>query len=214
VTPAQIILEARRILQDVASPQRYVDAILLGFCNQAIKRMAILRPDIFAVIGEIPTVAGTVLQSTPADSVRLMEIFSVKDGHGVTEVNRKAMDQNYPQWVSDPAGPTVNWMRHPRNANKFFVYPKAPADQVLIGEYTVSPPDYNMGDEIDYVPNAYYPVLVDGVVFLAESVDDEHVNNNRAQMYQQMFTQALGVSLDSRIATDTDDAGLGKGALP
>ena len=209
MTPAQIILEARRILQDIVSPVRYSDEILLGFVNQSLKRMAVLRPDLFAQIGEIPTVAGEVLQSAPQESVRVMEIFYVKDGGGVTEVNRQAMDMNYPQWVSDTAAPCVNWMRHPRNPNKFFVYPKAPVGQVLVGEFTISPPDYGLTDEIDYIASAYYPVLVDGVVFLAESVDDEHVNSERAQMYQQMFTQALSVGLDSRIMTDTDDAGLG-----
>jgi hypothetical protein len=208
VTPAQVIVEVRRILQDIKTPQRYSDALLLGFVNQALKRMAVLRPDLFSVIDELETQAGQTIQSAPADSLRMMEIFQVKDGGGIVEVSRKAMDETYPGWVNDPAGPTVNWMRHVRNDNRFFIYPKAPAGQTLIIEYAQTPREYALGEDIERLPEAYFPVLVDGTVFLAESVDNEHVNSNRAQLFQQSFTQALGVSVQSRSITDTEEGGL------
>ena len=121
-----VITEVRRILQDTNSPQRYSDTILLGFANQALKRIAVLRPDLFAIIADIPTTQGSVVQSTPADSIRLIEIYSVKNGNGIIETNREALDQAYPTWMNDPEGAAVNFMRHVRNANKFFIYPKAP----------------------------------------------------------------------------------------
>jgi len=34
------------------------------------------------------------------------------------------------------------------------------------------------------------------------------VNSNRAQLFQQTFTQALGVNAQSRTLTDTEEAGL------
>ncbi len=205
-----VITEARRLLQDINAPQRYSDAVLLGFANQTLKRMAVLRPDLFAYIGEITCTAGQVLQSPPSDSVRIIEIFQVKDGAGVVEVDRTSLDQTYPGWMNDPAGPAVNWMRHVRNPNKFFIYPKAPASQVLIGEYAQTPPTYTGAQTVALLPDAFFPVVVDGTVFLAESVDNEHVNSNRAQLFQQAFTQALGVSAQSRVITDTEEAGLNK----
>jgi len=45
-------------------------------------------------------------------------------------------------------------------------------------------------------------------VFLAESVDNEHVNSQRAQLFQQSFTQALGVAAQSRSITDPERGGL------
>jgi hypothetical protein len=208
VTLGEVITETRRILQDLNQPLRFSDALLLGFANQALKRMAVLRPDLFAVIADLPTVAGQVLQAAPADSLRIMEVFQVKDGAGVTEVSRKAMDETYPSWINDPAGPTVNWMRHVRNSNRFFIYPKAPVGQELIIEYSQCPKDYTISETVDILPPAYFPVLVDGTVFLAESVDNEHVNSNRAQLFQQSFTQALGVSVQARSITDTEEGGL------
>ncbi len=203
-----VVTEARRLLQDINSPQRYSDAVLLGFANQALKRMAVLRPDLFAYIGEIPTTAGAVVQSAPSDSIRIMEIFQVKDGSGVTEVDRTTLDQTYPGWMNDPAAAAVNWMRHVRNPNRFFIYPKAPAGQVLIGEYAQTPPVYTGSQTVALLPDAFFPVVIDGTVFLAESVDNEHVNSNRAQLFQQSFTQALGVSAQARSLTDTEEAGI------
>jgi hypothetical protein len=205
---SSVITEARRILQDINAPLRYSDAVLLGFANQALKRMAVLRPDLFAFIGEIPTTAGQVLQSPPSDSIRVMEIFQVKDGGGVVEVDRTTLDETYPTWMNDPAGPTINWMRHVRNANKYFIYPKAPSGQVLIAEYAQTPPEYTADQDVALLPDAYLPVVIDGTVFLAESVDNEHVNSNRAQLFQQSFTQALGVSAQARTITDTEPGGL------
>jgi hypothetical protein len=99
-------------------------------------------------------------------------------------------------------------MRHVRNNNRFFIYPKAPASQVLIIEYSQAPKNYVLGETVDLLPDAYFPVVVDGTIFLAESIDNEHVNSNRAQLFQQSFVQALSTNFQARPVTDTEEAGL------
>jgi hypothetical protein len=98
-------------------------------------------------------------------------------------------------------------MRHVRNPNRFFVYPAPEAGVVLVGEYAQTPPDYTLDQEIAAPTDAYFPTVVDGVVFLAESIDNEHVNSNRAKLFQDSFVQSLGVSLQSRTITDTESGG-------
>ena len=203
-----VVTEVRRILQDTLSPQRYSDDILLGFANQALKRIAVLRPDLFAIIADIPTTADAVVQSMPADSIRLLEIYSVKGGNGIIETNREILDQSLPTWMNTTAGAAINFMLHVRNANKFFIYPKAPSGQVLIGEYAQTPPTYDGTTTVALLPDAYFPVVVDATVFITESVDNEHVNSKRAQIFQQSFTQSLGVAAQSREVTDTERGGL------
>ena len=202
-----VITETRRILQDTNSPQRYSDAVLLGFANQALKRIAVLRPDLFAFISTMTCTQDSVIQSSPSDSIRIIEVYSVVGGNAIIETNREALDQAYPTWMNDPAGAAVNFMRHVRNANKFFIYPKAPANQVLNIEYAQTPPDYTADQTVALLPDAYFPVVVDATVFLAESVDNEHVNSNRAQLFQQSYTQALGVATQARTITDTERGG-------
>jgi hypothetical protein len=208
MTPNEVITEVRRIIQDTREPYRYSDAVLLGFVNQTLKRMVMLRPDLFAVIGDFTTAAGTVLQNCPADSTRLIEIFQVKNGNAVTEVSRSTLDRTVPGWLNETPGQPVNFMRHVRNPNRFFVYPAPAAGVVLVGEYAQTPPDYTINQEVTFPTDTYFPAVIDGTVFLAESIDNEHVSSGRAKLFQESFVQALGVSLQSRTLTDTPSAGL------
>jgi hypothetical protein len=208
VTPAEVITEVRRVISDTLIPQRYSDAFLLGFVNQTLKRISILRPDLFGVIGDISTTPNVVLQSMPLDSIRLMEIFQVKDGDAITEVSRETFDQTYPNWVAESPDVPVNFMRHVRNPNKFFLYPRPRAGIVLVAEYAQTPANYALNNTIALLPDAYFPTVVDGTIFLVESIDDESATSGRAKSFLESFTQSLGVSLQARNITDTEEAGL------
>lgn len=207
MTPASIIVEVRRILQDVDAPTRYSDADLLGYINQTLKRMAVLRPDLFGEIVDIPTTAGTAIQSLPSDALRLIDIFQVKGSNAVTEVDRETMSRNYPNWMNETAGSPVNFMRHVKNAERFFLYPPPTEGTVLVGEYSKTPEDYALGDIITTPSDAFMPVIVDGTVFLAESIDDEHINSKRADFFLQLFNSQLTTSIQNRTFTDTKAAG-------
>jgi hypothetical protein len=58
------------------------------------------------------------------------------------------------------------------------------------------------------LPDAYLTSVVEGTVYLAESIDNEHVNSGRAKLFQDAFTQGLGVGLQARVVTDTEEGGL------
>lgn len=207
-----VINAARTLLQDTstnADLRRFSDDVLLGFANQTLKRIALIRPDLFAYLGEITCTADTVVQTAPADSLRIMEVFRVKDKNAIRETSRETLDQTYPDWANDPSGDCINWMRHPRNPNRFFIYPKAPTGQILIGEYVKIPPSYGTSTPVTQLSDAYFPTVVDGVVFLAESVDNEHVNSARAKLFLDSFTTQLTDSLASHLLSDLE-----RGALP
>ncbi len=206
---SDVVTQVRDIIQDTQTPYRYSDDMLVRFLNQTLKRMVVLRPDLFSSIEEIPTESGTPFQSLPSDAMRLVDIYQVKGSTSVTEINRETIERSAPRWAAEEPGTPVNFMRNIRNDTRFFLYPAPKDDVVLIGEYAKTPENYALDDEIDVIPDGYFPVLIDGVVFVAESVDDEYVNNQRAQMYQQMFTQGLGTSSEARIITDFDNGGIG-----
>lgn len=210
MTPATVITEVRRLVQDTRVPFRYSDADLLSYVNQTLKRMVILRPDLFARVEDIAVTANTVVQNMPAQSLRLIEIYSVTGRNAVTEVNRESLDQTYPGWVSDPAGIPYNYMRHVRNPNKYFLYPRPQAGVTLVAEYARVPDTYTLDTEIAELTEAYLPVLVDGAVYLASAIDNEHVSSGRAKLFLDSFTSMLSAGLSSRIVTDTEDAGLDK----
>ena len=208
MTPAEVITEVRSILQDADTPYRYSDTDLLGFVNQTIKRMVVLRPDLFGVIGDIPTTAGSAVQSLPSDALRLIDIFQVKGGNAVTEVDRETMARYAPDWMNATAGSPVNFMRHVKNSERFFLYPPPTAGTVLVGEYAQVPADYALTDTITTPSDAFFPTIIDGTVWLAESIEDEAVNSKRAEFFLQLFTSQLSASLQSRTVTDTKPAGM------
>lgn len=213
MTPADVIVEVRRIVQDESVPYRYSDAVLLGYVNQTLKRITTLRPDLFSEIVDIPTQAGSAVQSLPADALRLLDVFQVKDGPAINEVDRETMNRNYPNWMTEAAGVPVNFMRHVKNPDRFFLYPRPQAGVVLVGEYAKTPPDYALSDSITLLSEAYFPVVVDGTVYLAESIDNEHVVSGRAKLFYDSFVQALAVNLQSRRVTDTKNAGMERGEV-
>jgi hypothetical protein len=58
------------------------------------------------------------------------------------------------------------------------------------------------------VPDSFLTTVVDGTVYLAESVDNEHVDSGRAKLFYDSFVQSLGVNAQSRVITDTEEGGL------
>jgi hypothetical protein len=204
-----VVAEVRNIIQDSDSnAYRYTDAMLLKFANQTLKRTAIFRPDLFALQATLTCADGTVVQSAPSDSIRLMEVYYNTNGNGIIETTREVLDQAYPAWMTDSAANTINWIRNIRNPNKFFIYPKAPTSHQIEIEYAQTPPDYLGTATVALLPDAYFPAIIDGPVFLAESIDNEHVNSNRAALFQQSFSQALGISSQTRQITDTEGGGI------
>lgn len=212
MTPNQIIADTRRVIQDgqlLRTTDEYIDSTLLRFVNHVVRQTALARPDLFTLLTDIPTTANVVEQSMPADSVRLVDIFAVKNGGAISEVSQDMMDRSYPQWRMDEAGLPVNYMRHVRNPNKYFLYPKPAAGVVLTGEYVQSPPEYTGSQEIALLPDAFRPVMVAGVVMMVAGIQTDTTDLNRFKQFQDLYTQTLGVNLESRVVTDTRTAGLG-----
>jgi len=208
MTPAEVITEVRKLIGDSRVTYRNSDAALLGFVNQAVKRVALLRPDLFSTFAEMTCVSNEVNQSAPADSIRLIEVLQVKNGNALIETSREAMDQNYPVWPTISPAAATTWMRNPRDPNKFFVFPKSPTSQVLNIEYAKSPAANTAAtDNIPSLTDSYLPCVVDCVVFLVEAQSDSSVLSKRAEMFYKMFTDALGVTVQTKPVTDTEAGG-------
>ena len=205
---SDVVTQVRDIIQDTHTPYRYSDDMLVRFVNQTLKRMVLLRPDLFSTLEEVPTTANSVFQVLPSDAMRMVDVFQIQNGPAITEVNRATLERSNPNWMSEPPGVPINFMRNVKNDTRFFLYPAPQPGVTLVVEYAKILPTYMLSDEIDVIPDGYLPVLIDGTVFVAESINDEYVNDQRAQMYQQMFTQGLSTSVEARQLTDYDSGGL------
>lgn len=183
------VSQVRNLINDL-SGDRYSDDDLLRYGQEILRRMAIIRPDLFTIFDEITNEEGNVFQKAPDNCLRLEKIVAVKDGNIVREVQRQTMDQSDPNWINDSQGPCQHWMRNQGNERYYYIYPKAPRNQTLIAEYVYVPELESLDTDFD-LPIMYLPSLVDGMVWLAESVNDESVNNGRAEKFYGLFLKSL-----------------------
>jgi hypothetical protein len=100
-------------------------------------------------------------------------------------------------------------MRYPRDPNRFYVYPPAAAGAQLDIVYAQSPALVALGSTVP-LTDAYMPVVIDGVSWLMESIDAEHVESGRAKAFKDAYEGALTAGLTVRRLTDTDAGGLTK----
>ena len=211
MTPAEITADVRRLVQDALVPYRYSDTTLLAYVNQTLRRMVPLRPDLFITSVDFTLTAGSAEQTLPDTAYRLVHAHRVKNGAAIEEVDKGQFDRAYPRWPLDPAGPTTKFMRHPRNPRAFFVYPTPSSGIILDIEYVTPPPVYTMNDNITVLSDAFFGAIVDGVVYLVESMDDEHVQSGRAKLFLDSFVATLGTSAQTNDVVDDRQPATGGG---
>ena len=216
MTPSEVITSVRRVIQDgqlLRTTNEYIDATLLIFVNNTVKRMVMLRPDLFTVVTNISTTPNTVLQTMPSDSFRLVDLFQIVNSNTLEEVDRDQFDRTNIDWATEAAGTPVKFMRHPRSPNKYFLYPRPTSGIQIVAEYVKIQPTYALNDTITGLPDDYLPAVVDGTVYNVLSVENadnaSQVGMARAKMFLDSFTQALGVSLQARVLTDVENGGVG-----
>jgi hypothetical protein len=59
-----------------------------------------------------------------------------------------------------------------------------------------------MNDNITVLSDAFFGTIVDGVVYLVESMDDEHVQSGRAKLFLDSFVATLGTSAQTNDVVD------------
>lgn len=193
-TPADLIQTARYIYDDNDSVlYRKEDVELLGYVNEGMREVSVLRPDMFMTIGDLLCTAGEVEQTvTFSDAQVLVEVIGIHGGSDVTLFDMTAMSAFNPGWRTDTAGTARQWARKDNDPLRFYIYPKAPATaQTLDVRYIKNPTVLALTDSITEIPSGYLPALVDYIIYRAESADDEHSNSGRSAAHYQSFVSKL-----------------------
>ena len=197
MTPQSIITEARDTLNDTnAVLYRASDAELVRYVNAGLAEMSRLNPALFHTLGDLDCIANQCDQKiTFADAQALVDILCIHDGDAVGEADMTAMDSFMPSWRTVAAAPAVQWMRKANDPLRFFVYPKAPVDQVLDVMYVRNPATVTLNDPITDVPPTFSPALALYLIYRTEFKDDEHANSGRsAQAYQAFVAMIKGAA--------------------
>ena len=142
-----IIEQVRCLVQDIDTPYRYGDAVLIGYIGQSVQRIAVVRPDVFATLAEVTCgtseAPGGVNLYAPDDSIRIIDCHAVVGGNAMKEIDKGALDRSTPDWrVKTPCAPR-EFARNVNNPNLMFVSPPARETDKVIIEYAQTPPEYN-----------------------------------------------------------------------
>jgi len=86
----------------------------------------------------------------------------------------------------------VNYVRHVRNPGPVLPVPGAPrAAPFWLPSILRHLRRMRWGTTITVPGDAYMPTLINGIVYLTQSIDDEHVNSGRAKLFNDAFVQDL-----------------------
>lgn len=190
MTPQTIITEARYVLNDTTTDYRQSDTEMLEYVTRVLDDAASARPDLFDAVDTHTCVHGAEQTLAFNRVLQFQEVVRVLNGDAVLPVSRQSLDAFKPSWYRDTTASAVNWMPHPADPKRFYVYPPSPVLQKLVVRFTQGHAAVGLTDTIT-LSDKYRSALVDGVVAYAESKDDEHVLSQRAQAARASFYEKM-----------------------
>jgi hypothetical protein len=175
VTIQNVVTKARFITQDTTiSAYRNTDAEYIGWLNDAISAVVANVPQLFITQGTHTCTAGARQRCINSRAHSLVDVI------GVQQADYATLSAFQPTWQTDTAGAAQNWMRPNNEPLDFFVYPKQVGGESLSIMYVESPTKLTVVADLTPLPETYEPALVDYLVGMVESKDDESVASGRA----------------------------------
>lgn len=195
----QATIDAARFTLNDAAKIRNPDAKCLVYLNDGLYTLCQYRADMFIITGDIPCTAGQVEQIVPAGSVALIDVMAIKGGGAIDRTDIDSLRSYRASWRTDPAAPAQNWAFAPEDPEKqtgrtFIIYPQAPANQILTGQWIQTPtpcPIGQIGTAMLPVPDTYVVALEAYIIFRCEMEDDEHVTTERGVQFFAAFEKAV-----------------------
>lgn len=201
VTVADIVGNAKLILQETGTGVRWVDGELAGWLNEFYQAAVGLKPDVATVNEELTLAAGTK-QTIPATGLRLLDVIRNTSGKmtGISVTTRKSLDTIRRAWHSDPATNRIeHYVFDDLDPKTFYVYPPAEAGATVEILYSIVPAPHDLTNgwatysaEAFKLNDAHAPAATDYILYRAFSKDAESPQNlNRARMHYQNYAQQL-----------------------
>lgn len=180
------------------------DPALLGYLNNGIRQIALVRPDMTAKVATIQLAPGA-LQSLPADGLRLLTVLRNRgsdgkvDGQAITLTERKTLDASQPAWTATRSLVISNYVYDIRFGQSYYVYPGASGTTPVFIEisYAVAPNIQALTDALGVSEICVVP-LKHWIKYecLAKERDDAS-SAEGAKTHYDAFFQELGLKTTS-----------------
>ncbi|WP_333826857.1 phage adaptor protein [Pararhodobacter sp.] len=215
-TAADVMRKASTILQDAGSV-RWPLPELLGWLNDGMREIAILKPTATAATATMDLASGTK-QALPDTYHQLLTVVRNVPGRVITPIVREVLDTQFPGWHDSDVMPfnasVVHVVNDTFDPRVFYVVPgntgtgvieiiasvlpapiATPVNPLVIESYSGAVP---IGD-------VYQGALTDFILYRAFSKDMNLPNaGQRAQTHYQQFGNALGVKMQNEMTMNVD----------
>lgn len=198
------MISSRSVVQDLQITQlndpegvTWTEAQLISTLNQALRMLALLRPDATAKTAIMNLVTG-VRQSIPSDGVRLIRVVcNVRDngqaGQVVRLVQKEDLDSASHSWMSATGIHVKEYMFDPRIPKQFFIYPAVLSSCKIEIEYSahaevVTSANY---DEALPVDDMYSQPIQELMMYKLLSGDS--TNGQEGASHLKLATELLGI---------------------
>ena len=198
ITAGAIITKSALLLYDVNNI-KWSRAELLGWLNDAQRHISLTDPTANNVTVAVKLVAGT-RQSIPADGWTLMDVYrnmgttGTTPGRAIRIVSRKALDTFNPNWHSAAQVTAVReYAYDPDDQLRFWVSPPSDGTGYAEVNYCQVPADIITEPTVILINDTFEPMLIDYLLFRANSKDSEFAKIELAEKHWAAFTGAMAI---------------------
>lgn len=178
---------------------RWTRSELLGYFNDAVRAVALKRPDATASILAFTCVAG-VKQQLPDTVYQLIDIVGQDSGRVVVSADRVTLDTADPMWRATSGEDMAEaWLYNPALPQFFMLYPGVSEGVGLELAVSLYPTEIALDDLDDEDPVAmpindiFVNPVVDWCLYRAFSKDAVGQDDNLAKQHLQNYNDAMGV---------------------
>lgn len=206
---AGLILERAGLLLSDTGFERWSRAALLGFLNEAVRQVVLVRPDASAVVETVLLAAGT-RQSLPSGAVRLLGILrnmgpdGLTPGRPVRLGDLSAQNAADPEWHAGQSAAAISeYFYDLRTPSTYYVRPPASESPPVHLEiaYTALPPVLASEEDDLGLDEMYAGPLLDWTLYRAFHADTESAAGRaRAETHFKAFYQSLDRKTQSDVA--------------
>ncbi|EBG5293759.1 hypothetical protein S483_001330 [Salmonella enterica subsp. salamae] len=178
---------------------RWTKSELLGYFNDAVRAVALKRPDATAAVIPFECAAG-VRQQLPESVYQLIDIVGQDSGRVVVPVDRVTLDTADPMWRTISGEMSAEaYLYNPALPQYFMLYPGVADGVTLEIAASLYPVDVTLEDldEEDPVAMAISDIFINPVVdwclYRAFSKDAPGKDDNLAKQHLQNYNDAMGI---------------------
>lgn len=179
----------------------WTETIKLAYINEAVKTIALVRPDSMATTTSLTMTANTPKQSIPADGTRLLYVArNVATGKPIRKISREVLNETAPGWEPQTVTDVDFYMFDEENPLVFYVYPVPNSALAVEIVYSQVPGVLTAQSSSLGVSDVFLAPIKDYAIYRCFGMESKGTDYQKATYYMNSFYNALGVKLQNEAA--------------